>query len=410
MITTLNDQTPSSVHANTLIQVEDNWKNGLYYNSAYEIENFVQVYSDKKRGDPFKVLNDPTYNGFKLFFHFDTSKGILADERHVNSGLAYLKRIGSTERYDLLKRFITTLSKVNSICPWIFQEIEGLKELHEMKRSEPRHDYEIRIRTLETIDYKIQSLNEMYRHIIFDDDRYCYVLPENLREFSMSIYVYDFRQFDVGSQTAIDFFQTIKNQDVKKLNHVMFDLGGCEFTEASGGDFFTSVNNASPVQVDNNFVISGKDFTRNSMFKSITGGQQLNAASLDVVKRVNSVTTGVSENEDPSFIDRLRNSRLFEDIQTRKNEYAELLERDTWRRKLTDTKSEVEQRAAERIEAELTRLYFGNVNGFGIDDLLRLNQDGGFRTAFNQIYAQQKGTQSLALGNTQADELGNINM
>lgn len=397
----------SPIHASTILQTRERDQQGLYYNSNYAIENFIQLYQDHSNGDPFKVLNDATYSGFKIFFHFDATDGLLADEKYTNSALAYLKRIGAKEQYDLLKRFITTLSKVNSICPWIFQEITGLRELYELEWGTQLHVHEIEIQTLETIDHKIHSLVEMYRRIAYDSTRRVYILPDNLRDFSMSVYIYDYRMFDSTSKTAVDLLQTIKNTDVRQLNHVMFDLGECQFTEKSGGQFFDSVSNNRNEANTNNLVIRTQKFETSSLFKTITGDTKLNNAFFEIAK----VSQGTLEPVEKSnnYISRLKNTELFQSAQDRVNEYKELLDKDTWKRKLEQLQGEGEQRLLNRAEAELTRLYLGNVHGFGFDDLVRLNQDKDFRTAFAQLYSTESTNQSLRLGNTQVEDLGNVN-
>jgi hypothetical protein len=47
---------------------------------------------------------------------------------------------------------------------------------------------------------------------------------------------------------------------------------------------------------------------------------------------------------------------------------------------------------------QLASLYLGNIHGFGFDDIARFNENGNYRTTFNQIYSQQSSTKSLAGG------------
>ena len=226
------DYNKSEIALDTARKTATSSQQNRFYHSSYEIENFIQIVDDEAGGDPFKTMTDPTYSGFKLFFHFGAQSGLLAAASNTNSALAYLARIGQMSRHDLLLRFINTLSKVNSITPWIFQDIENLQELYSRKRSDHLiTGAEINIKTLETIDGKIQSLVHMYREISWDSTRGVWILPENLRKFSMAIYVYDFRVFSDFSLTAAQLLQTVQNTDIRNLNHTLFELGHCQFTD-----------------------------------------------------------------------------------------------------------------------------------------------------------------------------------
>lgn len=410
----------SAVHQNTVIQSREQHSKGLYYNASYEVENFLQVSTDNAKGDPFKVLNDPTYSGFKIFFHFTATSGLLADESYPNSALAYLKRIGDTKRYTLLTKFITLLSKINSITPWIFQELLGLEDIYKQPFLEVLRQAEIEIKTLETIDNKIMALVEMYRHIVYDYSRHVQIVPENLRWFSMSVYVYDFRTFDATSTTAIELLQTIKNTDVKKLNHVMFELHKCEFDIRSGSEFFSVVDANRAEANTNNIVITSHKVKISSLFKTITGDTQLSAEEFDIAVKSNSSLTQVDSTQSgflsrddnnqwlDNTVDRLRSSQLVMSVQERHNEYQRLIS-GGYESQLRNIRTDLTERAIQRVEGALSRLYLGNVHGFGLDDLLKLSQDDDFRTSFNQLYSRESTTKSLSLGNTVRQSLGNIN-
>ena len=407
---------PSVIHADTVAKTDTNHSKGLYYNSAYEIENFIQVYQDSGDGDPFKVLNDPTWTGFKLFFHFDAKTGLLADESNVNSALAYLKRIGQTGRYNLLQRFITVLSKVNSITPWIFQEITGLKELYANKYSDVRIDKEINIKTLETIDGKIMSLVKMYREISYDYERKVHILPINLRRFSMSIYVYDFRMFSNMSKTASELMQTIDNLDVRKLNHTLFDLGYCEFTEDSGADFFDAVTNNRTDANTSNLTIRCEALIVSSLFKSITGDTALDASSFELASVGSTKNLGANINsasdvaQNPSWVSRLKKTMTNAPIVTTgTNSYNELLALDSWKTKLKSTEDTAVTSMVNLAESKLTKLYLGNVHGFALSDLTKIAESSNLGATFNQKYSQINMNQSLANGNSTVPTLGNIN-
>jgi hypothetical protein len=387
----------STIHASTVAKTKTNNSKGLFYHASYEVENFIQTVQDSGNGSPFKVLNDPTWQGFKLFFHFDAQSGLLADEQYINSALAYLNRIGQTERYDLLKRFISTLSKVNSITPWIFQEISGLDEIWTKKRIEPRYENMLNIKCLETIDGKIMSLIKMYRDIAFDEVRWVWILPPNLRKFSMSVYMYDFRVFDDSSQTARELLQTIDNTDVKKLNHLLFDCGHCEFMEDSGKDFFGSVTNNPSEFSSTNLSIRTEAIEISGLFKSITGDTRLTSSAFELANAASSRLGNTNSNK--TYVDRLKDRVASNSLVKKVSEqYDNIIDLENWKKQLKNINDDASASVLSLANNQLASLYLGNIHGFGFDDIARLKENGNYRTTFNQIYSQQSSTKSLAGG------------
>lgn len=387
----------STIHASTVAKTKTNNSKGLFYHASYEVENFIQTVQDSGNGSPFKVLNDPTWQGFKLFFHFDAQSGLLADEQYINSALAYLNRIGQTERYELLKRFISTLSKVNSITPWIFQEISGLDEIWTRKRNEPRYENMLDIKCLETIDGKIMSLIKMYRDIAFDEVRWVWILPPNLRKFSMSVYMYDFRVFDDSSQTARELLQTVDNTDVKKLNHLLFDCGHCEFMEDSGKDFFSSVTNNPSEFSSANLTIRTEAIEISGLFKSITGDTRLTASAFELANASSSRLGNPNANK--TYVDRLKDRVASNSLVKKVSEqYDNIIDLENWKKQLKNVGEDAAASVLSLANNQLASLYLGNIHGFGFDDIARLAVNGNYRTAFNQIYSQQSSTKSLAGG------------
>lgn len=344
---------------------------GRYYNSSYSIENFVNVLQASEGTDTFKVFNDPTYTGFKLFFHFDSSVGLLADESNVNSALAYLKRIGQDVRYELLKRFINILSKVNSICPWMFQDIEGLQELYAEQFEEIYKKHQLTINCLETVDGKIGSLVQMYKSIVYDHHNRKYIVPINLRRFSMSIYVYDFRMFSDLDPLSVEFLQTIQTTDITKLNHTLFDLGYCQFNPASGGAFFSEVSNNRSDANMNNLVIDYEQYDISGMFRTLMGD---NVIGPQAIATIASTSAGGEQSKFDAFLQRNSLTEVFDkaggNAVTDKIEM--LLNDDEWRTRLNRFTANTEAEAFNLVRARLAKLYLGNVYGFDTADVLNI--------------------------------------
>lgn len=239
-------------------------------------------------------LNDPGSMGFKLFFRFDTNHGLLANEQHENSTIAYLNRIGQIDRSNLLKKFIEHLKHTSSVNPWLFQAIEGLDELKSKKPWERYNDEaRITIGTLETIELAIQSLLSMYYEIVWDEVRGVWVVPVNLRRFDLSIYIYPKGAYNVmddddialgtvpnakrtysGEQQNLNEKNVVEHYYVKSpdiYNHICWDLSECEFIPWESGSTFLAVDNNGHEEAVNNFVIKYRYVRTSYRFYRILG-------------------------------------------------------------------------------------------------------------------------------------------
>lgn len=273
--------------------------NGEYYNAektSQKFVNVIQVISDESNTKSLEardIIQDPTVTGFKLFFHFGSHEGLFADEGYPNSALRFLKDVGDDYRYNLLKVFRTRLSEINSNQPWIFHTIEGLREIYTNpweSISYFNHNNKIIINTFETLDHKIEGLNRMWREIYWDKVRGCMVLPENLREFSMSIHLLDMRVF----KTKLKLLRTIENTDIKNISHVLFDLSNCQFNTASGGSFLDTITNMSVNETFNSLVIGYDSATVSGLTPTMSGSKTLSKSEIRLVNLT-------AQNEDNKF-------------------------------------------------------------------------------------------------------------
>lgn len=341
---------------------------GRVYVSDYDLEYFINYYTTE-HGNSVIENQDPIYTGFKMFFHFDAPNGLFADETYPNSALAYLKRIGQTQRYNLLKRFINTLSEINSLTPYVFQSIDGISELWTQPFSDVLTNKQINIQTLEMIDMRLASLTVMYRTIVFDNERKCYVVPENLRKFSMSVYIHDMRVFNELDKNNARFLKTESNQDVTKLNHIMFDLGYCEFNINSGAEFLSTVSRNNNEANINNLTIDFEQYDISGLFRTITGDNNLNALEMSLSDIVNNGQVSEENRFKREFTD-----FVGENVDYVDERVSELLDVDRWKTNLSDIAFQAESRLLDMAQARLNRLYLGNVYDFSIDDVLNLNR------------------------------------
>lgn len=391
----------SIIHASTEVQLEDYKGKGRYYNAAYELMNFINVYQPgSKDSDTFHSLNDPTYSGFKIFFHFSSKTGLLASEEFVNSGLAYFKRIGDYERYNLLKLFIYQLSRISSEAQWMFDEVEGISDLVNRPFAEVKVNHTINLKTKETIDFKMLSLVMLYRDIVFDQNRGVYVLPANLRRFSMSIFIYDIRAFDSTSALAVNNLRTRHTQDISELNHVLIDCGMCEITNESGADFFTSVSNNQTEASTNNIHINIKQCMLSNLFNNIATSEVINNFKYDTEDQ------SPSEKRENKWINMLKEKIANTDIYRAVNDqYDFLTSKDSWKTGIETLGENVMTAAISKLENKVAQVYLGNVFGFGISDLANFGRSGTF---VNTNRDNDSRTTSLNQPEDK-DDLGNVN-
>jgi hypothetical protein len=111
------------------------------------------------------------------------------------------------EKLEHLLNFKKALKTINNDMPWYWQSLAGLDRL---LKYDPNNSYwggddaELTITTLESINLAIAGLMQLYRNAVFNDSEWKFVLPSNLRNFKMYVYVTEVR--------------TIKNMSAPKIN------------------------------------------------------------------------------------------------------------------------------------------------------------------------------------------------
>jgi len=146
------------------------------------------------------LYQDPTYLGFKLFIE-PGENGLFSTciDGEKNTAYAYLMNIGQTERAGYIKKFNELFRKINNLTPWFFQELNGLEKAWDRKIESDEfvpkvpNEAEIEILCLESIDLRISTLIDLYRKACFDWEFRREIVPDNLRQFNISIYVYENR-------------------------------------------------------------------------------------------------------------------------------------------------------------------------------------------------------------------------
>ena len=348
-----------------------------YFNVNKTVEKFINTIPKPKDGEvinPSSYLNDPTITGFKVFFHFSAEEGLLAEEIYENSALKFLKDIGDDYRYNLLIRFRNLLSDVNSNHAWIFNNIEGLREIFTNPFTSSISYYsksnKIVLGCFETIDYKISALNHLWREIYWDMNRGVMVLPENLRQFGMSVYLMDMRVFN----TNHSFLRNSDTKSFADINHQLFDITNCQFLIESGGAFFDVTSNMSIQESLNNFVIGYDIASISYNFANLIGDTtydiQASQTNNEFVKSI--LLNKVSNNK--TFGAFTRNDELTEinnDPQKKSNTLA-YLEHKTNVLSRSGGNDNVSRYLSNQSNSIISNddLFFGNLGGFTVQPTL----------------------------------------
>ncbi len=206
------------------------------------------------------AFQDPTFLGFKLMFLFDQPEsGLLSTVPHPNTAIGYLERIGDADRAYFLKQFVNLLRDINTQCPWYWQTVEGLtdawKREWEAEEFKPKYGtgfQKLSIGCLESVDLRVTALMDLYRKSCFDWEFKRAVVPWNLRQFTMFLYVYEGRSFNRKlTKTQQDQNRRLlgstedPGNDVEQINRLLFEFEMCEFLPDDSGEVLSKVSNGS---------------------------------------------------------------------------------------------------------------------------------------------------------------------
>lgn len=186
------------------------------------------------------------------------------------------------ERLLALSNFKTALLDLNKNTPWFFQGLQGIDRV--MSTYTPDNPYaggddaKISISCLESINLRVSGLMHLYRKAVFDEEKWNWILPENLRKFSFTVYVTEVRKIKNMSNISLGgvpkkiSLETIKgfpgnlkpSLGVTNSNDgisgsaarpfFMFKFGQCEFDLTSGstpfGDLTKNPEEQARQQID----------------------------------------------------------------------------------------------------------------------------------------------------------------
>jgi hypothetical protein len=236
-----------------------------FYNVTRNISNFRRGYVT----DPY---DEPTYLSFGIDFNFDGVETLTGDNHLWESPLfakgdraithsarTYLGSIGRNDMEDALGTFRNLLEFITTQAPWYFQSISGLDAMHEAATDMfkvKKYDQMLTIETLEAVDLRITQLANLYRAAIYDKGAMLARVPDNLRWFSMNIFIAETRNIrfeipglagnaanalgintaainGVGSRLASSLsglgLADDANSTIKQFGYVKFKCRQCEF-------------------------------------------------------------------------------------------------------------------------------------------------------------------------------------
>lgn len=233
------------------------------------MSDFKKISDFRKGKRASQQYQDPTYMSFLLLFDFADAANspLLSDPAE-----AFLKKLaGSSDQYyqeklEALQNFKKALKLINNEMPWFWQSLSGLEKIQQydpMNAYFGGDDSVITIGTLESINLTISGLMHLYRKAVFDERKWSYVLPANLRKFRMYTYVTEVRSIKnmsnpkVGGLDLAGFPDNFKPSiGVENANagisgtsgrpYFMFALKFCEFDMKSGTTIFADLQKTAP--------------------------------------------------------------------------------------------------------------------------------------------------------------------
>lgn len=147
---------------------------------------------------PIGLLNCPAPgDGNEEYWQNDSNYQTFNNTRFY-SAFQYLRSRNEDTRAKYLYYFVNGLFEIQKNYPFIFKKVTGLQELEKfdpVAGQRLKTPAKITVECWEGLDLKIRTLMEFYRKAAWDDVYQRWILPENMREFKMIIYVFERRTF-----------------------------------------------------------------------------------------------------------------------------------------------------------------------------------------------------------------------
>lgn len=123
------------------------------------------------------------------------------------------------DRLQNLIKFKKALLDINRNTPWFFQGLQGIdRAVTAINPSNPYYggdDAKLTLSCLESINLRVSGLMHLYRKAVFDEVKWNWILPENLRKFSMVVYVTEIRK--IQNMSKIELTGVPKKIDIDTI-------------------------------------------------------------------------------------------------------------------------------------------------------------------------------------------------
>lgn len=210
---------------------------------------------------PIGLLNCP-YEGGKnqeSYWQNNANNENVFNNNKLYSAFQYLRSRNEDTRAKYLYYFVNGLYEIQHDYPFIFKKISGIGELEAFNPKDGQRlktPAKITLECYESLNLKIRTLLEFYRKAAWDDVYQRWVLPENMREFKMIIYVFERRIFQDtkminvnikgGNQSHMVMSYADLNADIPVK---AYECCPCEFniqeSQSWGSDYEAAWNNSN---------------------------------------------------------------------------------------------------------------------------------------------------------------------
>lgn len=234
------------------------------------INNFNIDPSGVKSYNKTEGIQDPTYVGFNLKFSFNNDDyrnfpggvtgtqsimtGLLLSSSDIDSSYNFLIRRNKAKNAMMLNEFRTQLKNIQENKSWYFKSVSGLNEL--MKKPVAGEtwrgkDKTLTIECIESFDFQINFLADLYRKATYDMEFRRNLLPTEKRAFNLNIIITEVRNlFEV--ERILDEMVTEPKQANSPISQF---LGGSSVSKSTG---FSFLNTTTELQSN----IKGADVTK----------------------------------------------------------------------------------------------------------------------------------------------------
>jgi hypothetical protein len=200
------------------------------------------------------AYQDPTYLSFTLLFDMQLTSPLFNGEAagFIKKHLVAADPAKYQHKLDSLLAFKEALYKINSEMPWHWQSLAGVERMVQFTPENPffgGDDAKLTIGCLETINLNIAGLMQLYRKAVWDESNWRYILPPNLRKFTMYLFISDVRGIYDNSAAGV-----LSGEDMRPF--FMFELRFCEFDMASGNKALADLSAAAPEAATNEIIIN----------------------------------------------------------------------------------------------------------------------------------------------------------